>query len=203
MNLATLLTAIELALSPSVTVAGGKLVIADHELDALELLNLDSNRWNVILCASGGEAGDDGRDLGGYVEEKLSVFLQMPKPGTVSPSKGLHKAEGTRSTPYLERLAWVIAKFRGLALESSEVDSEASRALRFQDWDWVRVDDVPALLRCARIRFRVHLILDAPDTATSATLTASDGVRVSLVGDDYLEVHLPGGASKRVRLLQA
>lgn len=203
MNLATLLTALELALSPSIVAAGGKMIVADHELDALNFLNLDTDRFNVILCASGGEGDEEARDQGGYVQESLSVFLQMPKPGTVTASKGLHKAEGTRSTPFLSRLAWVIAKFRGVSMDSSEIDTEAARACRFMDWDWVRVDGMPALVRCARIRFRVHGILDAPDTATSATLTTLDGVRVTLSGDDYLVVHIPGGSDKKVRLLNA
>lgn len=201
MNLATLFAAVELALSPSIVAAGGKMAVADHELDALNFLNLDTDRFNVILCASGGESDEEQRDAGGYVQETVSVFLQMPKPGTVSESKGLHKAEGSRAAPFLSRLAWVIAKFRGLAMESSDVDTEAARAFRFQDWDWIRVDGMPALVRCARIRFRVHGILDAPGTATSATLTTLDGLRVTLQGDDYLVVTIPGGTEKRVRLL--
>lgn len=202
MNLATILTALELALSPAIVTAGGKLIVADHELDALNFLNLDTDRFAVILCASGGESGEDG-DLGGYAQESLSIFLQMPKPGTVTGSKALHKPEGSRSVPFMSRLAWVIAKFRGVVMESAEVDTEAGRALRFQDWDWIRVDGMPALIRCGRIRFKLHLIMDAPETGTSATLTTQDGVRVSLQGDDYLIVHLPDGTDKKVRLLNA
>lgn len=201
MNLATVLTALELALSPAILAASGKMVVADHELDAMNLLNLDTERFNVIVCASGGESDEEGLDAGGYVQESISVFLQMPKPGTASGSKALHKAEGSRAVPFLARLAWVIAKFRGVTMESSDIDTEAARPLRFMDWDWIRADGFPALIRCARIRFRLHGILDAPGTATSATLTTLDGVTVSLQGDDYLIVHIPGGADKKVRLM--
>lgn len=201
MNLSTILAAIELALSPAVTDAKGTLVVADSEVDVFDALNLDSARWVMYLVPSGGEL-EESDDLGGYCVETLSVFLKVPKPMTQTPSKGLHKEEGVnRGAPFMTRLAWVISQMRGITLESTQVDTECSRALRFVDWDWVRVDGMPALIRTARIRFRLHMILDEPGTGLSATLTSAGGLRVTMDGD-YLTVTSGDGTTiKRVRLL--
>ncbi|MES2596389.1 MAG: hypothetical protein V4662_13675 [Verrucomicrobiota bacterium] len=201
MNLAILLAALEVALSPEVTAAKGKLVVADSEVDVFDALSLDADRWCMYLVPSGGELTEE-QDLGGYCVETLSIFLKVPKPLTASSSKGLHKEEGVnRGTPFMSRLAWVISQMRGITMESEQVDTECSRALRFQDWDWVRVDGMPALIRTARLRFKCHLILDEPDTGLSASLTTASGLRITLEGEYLIVRSGDGTITKRVRLI--
>lgn len=201
MNLAVILTAIEDALLPVITTAKGKLSIADTELDAFNMLDLDTDRFRVVLTPSGGDSEEEG-NYGGYVSDTLSVFLQMPKPGVVGASKGLHRDVSGRSVSFTARLAWLIAQVRSLTVEHAEIDTEAARFIRFKSWDWVRVDGMPALIRAAQIRFEVRYILDAPDTETSATLTAASGLLLTLDGDDYLNVSNGDGTIlKRLRLL--
>jgi hypothetical protein len=200
-NLAVILTAIEDALGPVITAAKGKLTIADAELDAYDMLNLDTDRFRVVLTPSGGDAEEEG-NYGGYVSDTLSVFLQMPKPGVVGASKGLHRDVSGRSVSFTARLAWLIAKVRSLTVEHAEIDMESARFIRFKSWDWVRVDGMPATIRAAQIRFEVRYILDSPDTETSATLTAASGLLLTLDGDDYLNVSNGDGTIlKRLRLL--
>lgn len=201
MNLATLLVALEAALEPAVVAAKGKLNVADVEGDVYEMLNVAADRWRLVITPSGGES-EEPQDFGGYVSETLSLFLQVPKPMTAGASKGLHKPEGvSRDVPFMDRLAWVISQLRGITMESAEIDTQCSRAFRFVDWDWVRVDGFPTTLRVARIRFRVNLVLDAPGTGTSATLTTASGLRVELDGDYLLIRDASGNVVKRVRAL--
>lgn len=201
MNLATLLVALEAALEPAVIAAKGKLDVADAEGDVYEQLNTMGDRWRMVITPSGGES-EEPADLGGYVSETLSIFLQCPKPLTAGASKNLHRQEGvTRDVPFMSRLAWVIAQMRGITMESAELDTECSRALRFMDWDWVRVDGFATSLRTARIRFRIHLVLDAPGTGTSASLTTASGLRVELNGDYLHILDASGAVVKRIRTL--
>lgn len=201
MNLTTLLVALESTLEPAVVAAKGKLNVADVEGDVYEMLNLAADRWRLVITPSGGESDESG-DLGGYVTETLSLFLQVTKPMTAGSSKGLHRQEGiSRDVPFMARLAWVIAQVRGITMESAQIDTECSRPFRFVDWDWVRVDGFPTVLRAARIRFRIHYILDAPGTASTMLLTAANGFRVEM-GEDYLTViDATGEIVKQVRLL--
>lgn len=200
MTIDTLLQAVQDYLEPIIAAAGGRLVVADTELDAFDLLNLSADSFRVVLCCSGGDSLEAGDDQGGYASETLAFFLQVPKPGTINVSKGLHRNVSGRGTNFMGRLGWLTKQIRGITMESASIDFECSRPLRFLDWDWVRVDGLPATLRAARIRFAIRYILDAPDGGT-ATLSAGGAVSVSISGNYLLVTSADGLTTKRIRLL--
>lgn len=200
MNLGLLLRSIEDALKPLVTAAGGDFRVAETELDAFNLLNVAADRWRAVMVATGGKS-EETEDLGGYVAEGLTFFLQVPKPMTSGSAKALHRDATGRGTNFMERLDWIKTQVRSLTTESAEIDTQASRFIRYKSWDWLRVDGAPLLIRAARVDFEIKVILDDPDTESTATLTTATGVKVEIVGN-YLHVTSAVlGTTKRIRLL--
>ena len=200
MTLDSLLQAFQDHLEPIIAAASGRLTVADTELDAFDMLNVTADHFRVVLCPSGGDSLEGGDDAGGYAAETLSFFLQVPKPGVINASKGLHRNVTGRGINFMARLGWLSKQVRAITIDSAEVDRECGRTLRFKDWDWVRVDGLPATIRAARLRFEIRYIMDAPD-AESATLTTTGNLTLAISGNYLLVTSADGLTTKRVRLL--
>lgn len=165
MRLDRLLRSLEDHLSPLIAADGGRLDVADSEVDALEMLVAGGppGRYRVVMVPMGG-AASEADELAGITEDTVALYVQTHRGLGATSGQGLHRDRPGGSVAFLTLKDALIRWVRSLYLNDAEVGgwTDGGR-FEFRRWDWARMDKEP--IRAAVLEFAIHYALDDPAAA--------------------------------------
>lgn len=162
MDAATLLRAVEDALTAPVQALGGVVAVASDPDHVVELLGTSPANFRVIF-SDGGDEAVDADNSPGIVRQTLNTTVQAAQGLTLKPGSMAYKETVAGRLPLLALSSEISRLIRGLHMVHEDIHKHG---FRHQSSQWLVIEDIPTRQRL--MNHRVIMALDKPITTEAS-----------------------------------